>query len=71
MGVTGVAKSIKEWEVQLAIFEFECLKCCAKIERYVYGNISKPAPICECGNQMEPVEWSVPAKRNPEKGIQT
>lgn len=54
----------------MAIFEYECIKCCAKIERYVYGNINKPAPICECGNQMEQVEFSVPAKRNPEYGVQ-
>lgn len=54
----------------MAIFEYECVKCCAKVERYVYGSINKPAPMCECGNQMELVEFSIPAKRNPEHGVQ-
>lgn len=54
----------------MPILEFECHKCCNKVERYVVGNIPKPAPMCECGNQMEKVEWSVPAKRDGRYGVQ-
>ncbi len=73
MGVTDVAKSIKEWEVQLALFEFQCPHCLNKIERIVFGSIKNDPPVCtrcDTGSLMEQVEWSVPARRNPEKGIQ-
>jgi hypothetical protein len=54
----------------MPLIEFECPKCCAKVERIVFGQIEKPEPMCECGNQMQVIEWSIPARRNPEKGIQ-
>lgn len=62
----------------MPIFEFTCpgdhtgLPAKQKIERYYVGQIAKPTPIClDCGCVMKQVEFSVPARRNPEKGIQT
>lgn len=55
----------------MPIFEYNCLQCGKKVEQYVVGAIEARLPLCaECGKQMERVEFSVPAKRNPEKGIQ-
>lgn len=54
----------------MPIFEFECPQCGLRIERYTVGDIDKPAPLCTCGVQTEQIEWSIPAKRNPERGIQ-
>jgi len=56
----------------MALYEFECPKCKERIERIVWGDIRKPFPRCqECNLAMKMVEFSVPARRNPEKGIQT
>lgn len=50
--------------------EFKCPKCGGKIERFFHGFVKNDPPLCGCGYQMEEVEFSVPAKRDPEKGIQ-
>lgn len=58
----------------MPIFEYKCPTCDAKYERYTYGNghlAERHAPLCEvCGIETEEVEWSVPSRRDPERGIQ-
>ena len=55
----------------MPIYEFVCVTCKETIERYTQGHIEKLPPICAlCGIEMEHKEFSVPAKRDPEKGIQ-
>ena len=56
----------------MPLFEFECPECKERIEEYTSGRIDKRVPLCpKCGRaMMEEVEYSVPAKRNPEHGIQ-
>lgn len=56
----------------MPLFEFVCPICLEKIERYVSGNIVASNPICKtCGQSVEMEQVvSVPAKRNPDKGIQ-
>ncbi len=59
----------------MPLFDYECPLCKARYERYIKGNghlEKRHSPICEtCGVETEKVEFSVPAKRNPDKGIQT
>lgn len=55
----------------MAIFEFECPNCKERVERLTFGHIERPAPLCaKCGTLTHQIEFSVPAKRNPEHGIQ-
>jgi hypothetical protein len=57
----------------MPLYEFQCPNCYARIERVVIGKIPNHPPVCgECniGIEMDLVEWSVPARRSPEKGIQ-
>lgn len=56
----------------MPLFEFECPECKERIEEYTSGRIDKRVPLCpKCGQaMMEDVEYSIPAKRNPEHGIQ-
>lgn len=57
----------------MALIEFECPSCKVRIEQIRFGSaIDDPAPVChECGVRItERVEFSVPAKRSPEHGIQ-
>lgn len=55
----------------MAMYEFRCIQCGEKLERYVQGFIRKSTPVCpKCRITMEEVEFSLPAKRNPEHGIQ-
>lgn len=57
----------------MPIFEFKCLNCSAvfsKIESYEDSEIlKKPCPVCGKVRNVEKV-LSVPAKRNPDLGIQ-
>ena len=58
----------------MPIFEFECPKH-GKFERIIDAKYdTQPCPRCanDCNDYQEcnKVEFSVPAKRNPEKGIQ-
>lgn len=55
----------------MPIYEYSCPEHRDKvIERYTSGQVNNKPPLCECGKAMEQVEFSVPAKRNPDKGIQ-
>jgi hypothetical protein len=58
----------------MPIFDYVCPTCKAKYERFTFGNghlLERHAPLCEvCGIETDQVEFSVPAKRNPEYGIQ-
>jgi len=54
------------------IFEFQCPFCLDKVERITFGDIKNTPPICKrCdqGVEMEQIEFSLVAKRNPEYGI--
>jgi hypothetical protein len=59
----------------MPLFDYVCPKCSAKYERYIQGNghlEKRHNPLCEvCGVETEKVEYSLVARRNPEKGIQT
>jgi len=53
----------------MPIFEFVCPKGHGKFELITlekYDTMMCP----KCGEESEKVEWSVPAKRNPEHGMQ-
>ncbi len=53
--------------------EFICPKC-GKFESYVSSTIpppTRPCPNPKCKERGKLVEFSVPARRNPDKGIQT
>lgn len=61
----------------MPIFEYECpgnhegLPAKTKVERITFGSIEKGPPVCiDCGAIMRQVEFSIPAKRNPEHGVQ-
>lgn len=52
----------------MPIFEFECSKH-GKFERIIPAKYD--TQLCpECGEECEKIDFSVPAKRNPECGIQ-
>ena len=57
----------------MPMFEFVCPICLDKLERFTFGNITAANPVCKrCdqGVEMKQVEFSLPAKRNPEHGLQ-
>lgn len=56
----------------MPLFEFRCPEHHSQVvERYTTGNVHSTPPRCKlCERMMEQVEFSVPAKRDPEKGIQ-
>ena len=54
--------------IHLPIFEFEC-PVHGKFERIVDAKYdTQPCPKCK--EECEKIEFSIPAKRNPELGIQ-
>lgn len=57
----------------MPIFEYQCPHCLAKLERYTSGKVNNNLPLCkncDMSIEMEQIEYSLVAKRNPEKGIQ-
>ena len=57
----------EDWD--MPIFEFTCPKGHGKFELITLEKFD--TMMCpKCGEESEKVEWSVPAKRNPEHGLQ-
>ena len=57
-------------EAKLAIREFQCLQH-GIFERIDPGLKILPRALCPvCGKEAEFIEFSVPARRDPERGIQ-
>jgi hypothetical protein len=59
---------LKMGDLKMPLFEFQCPKHgvfeCFTLEKYD----TRPCPKCK--EECEKIEFSVPARRNPEKGIQ-
>ncbi len=54
----------------MALYEFDCPNGHGRFEKIVdFKYDTQPCPKCQ--EESEKVEFSVPAKRNPEKGIQS
>ena len=52
----------------MPIFEFEC-PVHGKFERITLEKYD--TQLCpQCGEECEKVDWSIPARRNPEYGVQ-
>ena len=57
----------------MPIYEYACPECDKRIDRYFASSnaANNVAPQCpSCHAPMAIVEWSRPARRDPEKGIQ-
>lgn len=56
----------------MPIYEFHCPEHPdEKLERFISGEIKNTAPLCKkCNMQMQQVEYSIPARRNPAHGLQ-
>lgn len=53
----------------MPIYNYECLNCKTNFEKFVpYKFTMKKCP--KCGSTKIERVWSVPAKRNPDAGIQ-
>jgi hypothetical protein len=50
----------------MPIRTYECLS------GHTFERINAPSSVkCKCGSKAKAKDWEVPAKRNPDRGIQT